>query len=87
MPPYWDNKALPNPTQYFMFNFFIISFIFIENECLSDAMIFEKGEKSLAKSRFELGSIMSKSTRLTIYATETFSVLAIPITRWWVELM
>ncbi len=36
MPPYWDNKALPTPTQYFIFNFSIISFIFIESKCLSD---------------------------------------------------
>ncbi len=34
-------------------------------------MRFEKGEKSLAKGGFELGSIALKSTRLTICATET----------------
>ncbi len=34
-------------------------------------MRFEKGEKSLAKGKFELGSIASKSTHFTIYATET----------------
>ncbi len=34
-------------------------------------MRFEKGEKSLAKGGFELGSIALKSMRLTIYATET----------------
>ncbi len=26
MPPYLDSKALPTPTQYFIFNFFLISF-------------------------------------------------------------
>ncbi len=35
-----------------------------------------KGEKSLAKGRFELGSIASKSMHLTIYATETNVKLA-----------
>ncbi len=39
MPPYWDNISTPytypNPTQYFIFNFSIIFFIFIENKCLS----------------------------------------------------
>ncbi len=34
-------------------------------------MRFEKGEKSSAKGGFELGSIASKNTRLTIYTTET----------------
>ncbi len=34
-------------------------------------MRFEKGEKSLAKGRLELGSIASKSTRLTFFTTET----------------
>ncbi len=42
MPPYWDNKALPTPTltlpDTFIFNFLIISFIFIENKRLSDAI-------------------------------------------------
>ncbi len=60
MPPYWDNKALPtypNPTRYFIFNFLIISFIFIENKCLSDAIWDLKREKkSLAKGSLELGS-------------------------------
>ncbi len=72
MPPYWDNKALPTPTltlpDTFIFNFFIISLIFIENKCLSDAIWDLKREKkSLAKGGFELGSIASKS----IYTTET----------------
>ncbi len=76
MPPYWDNKALPTPTltlpDTFIFNFFIIFFIFIENKCLSDAIWDLKREKkSSAKGRFELGSIASKSMRLTIYTTET----------------
>ncbi len=51
-------------------------------------MRFEKGEKSLVKGRLELGS---KSTRLTIYATETewasFLLLTKPITRRWAELV
>ncbi len=87
MPPYWDNKAL---TRYFIFNFLIISFIFIENKCLSDVIWDLKRGK---KGEFELGSIVSESTRLTIYATETdvyqasFLVLTAPITRWWAELV
>ncbi len=31
-PPY----TYPNPTRYFIFNFLIISLIFIENKCLSN---------------------------------------------------
>ncbi len=72
MPPYWDNKALPNPTRYFNFNFFIISFIFIENKCLSDAIWDLKREKKkFGKRRIRTRSIMSKSMHLTIYVTET----------------
>ncbi len=75
MPPYWDNKALPTPTltlpDTFILNFLIISFIFIENKCLSDAICDLKREKkSLAKGGVDLGSIPSKSMLLTIYATE-----------------
>ncbi len=33
-PPY----TYPNPTRYFIFNLLIISFIFIENKCLSDVI-------------------------------------------------
>ncbi len=36
MSPYWDNKAYPNPTRYFIFSFLIISFIFIENKLPQD---------------------------------------------------
>ncbi len=72
MPPYWDNKALPTPTRYFIFNFLIISLILIEHKCLSDALWDLKREnKSSEKGGFELGSITSKSMRLTIYATGT----------------
>ncbi len=43
-------STLPTPTltDTFIFNFFIISLIFIENKCLSEwcDMRFEKGEKS-----------------------------------------
>jgi len=46
MPPYWDNKALPNLTRYFIFNFLMIAFIFIENK-LCDL----KREKNLAEKR------------------------------------
>ncbi len=74
MPPYWVNKALPTPTltlsDTFIFNFLIISFIFIENKCLSDA-IWEKEKESSAKGGFELGSIASKSMHLTHYTIET----------------
>ncbi len=56
MPPYWDNKALPTPTltlpDTFILNFLIISFIFIENNCLSDAICDLKREKKkFGKSR------------------------------------
>ncbi len=68
IPPY----TYPNPTRYFIFNFLIISFTFIENKCLSDAIWDLKREKkSSAKGGLELGSIASKSMRLTTYATET----------------
>ncbi len=45
----WDNKALPlpNPTSYFIFNFSIISFIFIENKCLTDVTWDMKREKKV----------------------------------------
>ncbi len=66
-PPY----TYPNPTRYFIFNFLIISIIYIENKCCSDAIWgLKREEKSLAKGRFELRSIAS-STHFTIYATET----------------
>ncbi len=72
MPPYWDNKALPTPTLTLpdtFFNFLIISLIFIENKCLSDAIWdLKRQKKSLAKGGLELAS---KSMHLTIYATET----------------
>ncbi len=46
-PPY----TYTNPTRYFIFNFLIISFIFIENKYLSDAIWDLKREKiSSAKS-------------------------------------
>ncbi len=71
MPPYWDNKALPTPTltlpDTLIFNFLIISLIFIENKCLSDAI----WDLKRAKGGLELGSIASKSMCLTIQATET----------------
>ncbi len=72
----WDNKALPSPTltlhDTFIFHCLIISLIFIENKCLSDAIWDLKREKkSSAKGGFELGLIASKSMHFTIYATET----------------
>ncbi len=75
MPPYWYNKALPTPTltlpDTFIFNFLIISFIFIENKCLSDAIWdLKRDKKSSAKGGLELWSIASKRMSLTIYATE-----------------
>ncbi len=90
MPPYWDNKALPKPTQNFIFNF---SFIFIENKCLPDAIM--RFEKKFGKTfgGFELVSIASKNMCLTINAPETdvwlvsFFMLTIPIRRWWAELV
>ncbi len=76
MPPYRDNKALRTPTltlpDTFIFNFLIISLIFIENKCLSDAIWdLKREEKSLVKGGFELWLITSKSTCFTIYTTET----------------
>ncbi len=48
---YWDNKALPTPTltlpDTFIFNFLVISFIFIENKCFSG--VIWKGRKKFAK--------------------------------------
>ncbi len=35
----------PSPTRYFIFNFLIISFIFIENKCLYDAIWDLKSER------------------------------------------
>ncbi len=46
MPLYWDTKALRTPTLtlHFIFNFLIISLIFIENKCLCRCdMKFKKG--------------------------------------------
>ncbi len=40
-------------------------------------MRFEKGEKSSAKGGLELGSIALKSTRLTIYTSETDAELGL----------
>ncbi len=45
----------PNPTRYFIFNFLIISFIFIENECLYDAIWDLKRERK-KKARPKAGS-------------------------------
>ncbi len=72
MPHYWDNKALPTPTltDIFFQLWLFPSFLLKINAFRCD-MIFEKGEKSLAKGRFELGSIASRSTRFSIYTTET----------------
>ncbi len=54
MPPYWDNKALPTPTQYFIFNFLIISFIFIKNKCFSDVIWnLKREEKKFAKRQIQ----------------------------------
>ncbi len=58
MPPTINNKALPNPTQCFIFNFLIISLISIENKCLYDAIRYLKREK--IKDGIEPGSIASK---------------------------
>ncbi len=53
MPHYWDNKALPTPIltlpNTLFSNFLIISFILIENKCLSDVMRFEKGGKKVIR--------------------------------------
>ncbi len=88
-PPY----TYPNPSQYFIFNFLIISLISIENKCLSDAMWDLKREK---KVRQKAGSNSGQS-RQNARALSTplklmwikglFSVLAIPITRWWAHLV
>ncbi len=67
MPPHWVNKALP-ATQYFILNFFIISFIFIENKCLSDAMWDLKKEK---KGGFQTRVDCVNKHVPYIYTTET----------------
>ncbi len=84
MPPYLDNKALPIPTltlpDTFIFNFLIISFIFVENKCLSGTIW------DLERDWQKVYSNSSKSMHLTIYPTETdaksmsFLVLTNPIT-------
>ncbi len=81
MPPYWDNKALPTGTltlpDTFIFNFLIISLIFIENKCLSDAIYdLKRPKKNVALGGLELGSIASKSLCFSVYATETDADLA-----------
>ncbi len=64
MPPYWGNKALSTPTLtiysirktlfYFIFNFLIISFFFIENKRPSNVILDLKREKkSFAKGMVE----------------------------------
>ncbi len=92
-PPY----TYPNPTRYFIFNFLIISFIFIEKKiCFSDVIWNLKREKkSSPKGGFEPGrsrqSEDSKhftncSTRADI-CWSSFVKLTSPITRWWAELV
>ncbi len=70
MPPYWDNKALPTPTltlpNTFILTFLIISFIFIENKCLSDAIWDLKREKKIgdkrrAGTRVNVSSVVSST--------------------------
>ncbi len=61
------DRSIPT-TRYFIFNFSIIFFIFIENKYLSDVIWDLKRErKSLAKGRIKLRSIGSKKA----YATGT----------------
>ncbi len=75
---YFDYKALdrytnPNHTQNFIFNFSIISFIFIENKCLSD----EIWDLQRKKKKFGIRRIQTRvnhiknnyGTHFTIYAT------------------
>ncbi len=80
MPPYWDNKALPTPTltlpDTFIFNFLIISFIFIENKCLSDAI-----RKSSAKGGFEKVYALPATPLKLMLTMHLFLVLTNPITR------
>ncbi len=89
-PPY----TYPNPRRYFIFNFMIISFIFIKNKCLSDVIWDLKREK---KVRQKVGSNSGQSRQNARALSSTplklmwneglFSVLAIPITRWWAHLV
>ncbi len=72
-----DNKCLPKPTLTLpdtlpdtIFNFLIIYFyIFIQNKCLSDAIMrSEMGKKKVwQKAGFEPGSIVSKSLWYALY--------------------
>ncbi len=71
MPPYWDNKALSTPTRYFIFNFLIISFILLKIKAFAIWVDLKMEKNNSAKGGFELGSVASKSIRVTIYATET----------------
>ncbi len=91
-PPY----TYPNPTQYFIFNFLIMSFIFIKNKCFSDVIWNLKREKKVhQKADSNPGRSFQKEydTCFTICTTESddwwpsFVMLTCPITRLWVELV
>ncbi len=81
MPPYWDNKALPTPTltlpDTLFSTFLIISFIFIENKCLSDAIWYLKREKKVRQKVASNSVDCSKYMSLTIYTTEQLSIFSV----------
>ncbi len=73
----------------FIFNFFIISFIFLQINAFPMRYEIWKGRKKVQQK----GGSNSGRSRPYIYATETeaegasFLVLTNPLTRWWAELV
>ncbi len=68
MPSYWENKALPTPSRYFIFNFLIISFIFIKiNAFPMRYEIWKGGKKVQQKAGLNSVLIVSKRLRDAIY--------------------
>ncbi len=67
MPLYWDNKALPTPTQYVIF---LIIFLFL-NKCLSDAIWDSKRKK---KEKFAKRQIRSRVDRVKMSTTRTLNL-------------
>ncbi len=99
MPPCWHNKALPTPTltlpDTLFSTFFIISFIFIENDCLSNVTrLFKMEGKKLGikRVRTQVDNVKktvahtSPSTQVELMF-ESHILLTSQITRWWAGLV
>ncbi len=75
------NEALPTPTltlpDTLIFNFLIISFIFMENKCLSVVIYLKGRKKSLAKGEFEPGLTASRRLRYTLYHLRQLSFIVL----------